>query len=162
MSIFLTNLPSKQDNVNMENPDSLSALRPAMAGFFHAYQAFTAGADRMLAERGLARMHHRILFFVAYQPGLSVGALLALLGVSKQALNLPLRQLTQAGLIEATPAAHDRRVKSLQLTDSGRALEAALCTEQQRLLGVAAASMGEDDARRWQAFNRALAGAREN
>ena len=48
-----------------------------MEAFFHAYKTFTAKPDEMLARRGLARVHHRILFFVAHYPGLSVKDLLA-------------------------------------------------------------------------------------
>uniref|UniRef100_UPI001F55C3F4 MarR family winged helix-turn-helix transcriptional regulator n=1 Tax=Pseudomonas aeruginosa TaxID=287 RepID=UPI001F55C3F4 len=57
-----------------------------MEAFFFAYQAFTTKPDEMLARRGLGRVHHRVLFFIARYPGLSVKELLALLGVTKQAL----------------------------------------------------------------------------
>ena len=43
--------------------------------------------------------HHRALYFVGRHPGLSVNALLGILGVSKRALNAPLRQLIERGLI---------------------------------------------------------------
>ena len=71
----------------------------AMEAFFLGYQAFTAKADEMLARRGLGRVHHRILFFIARYPGLSVKELLAALGVSKQALNIPLRRLTKQAAV---------------------------------------------------------------
>ncbi|MCO2652670.1 MarR family transcriptional regulator [Pseudomonas aeruginosa] len=70
-----------------------------MEAFFFAYQAFTTKPDEMLARRGLGRVHHRVLFFIARYPGLSVKELLALLGVTKQALNIPLRQLLEMNLI---------------------------------------------------------------
>lgn len=40
----------------------------AMEAFFFGYQAFTAKPDEMLAKRGLSRVHHRILFFIAKYP----------------------------------------------------------------------------------------------
>ena len=55
-------------------------------------------------ERGLGRVHHRILYFVARSPGIAVNALLGVLDVSKQALHAPLRELVDKGLIAATPA----------------------------------------------------------
>ena len=51
-----------------------------MEAFFFAYQAFTTKPDEMLARRGLGRVHHRVLFFIARYPGLSVKELLTLLG----------------------------------------------------------------------------------
>ena len=65
----------------MKSAANHTLLRDAMKAFFHAYQAFTDKPDEMLAKRGLARVHHRILFFVALHPGLSVKDLLACLGV---------------------------------------------------------------------------------
>ena len=52
-----------------------------------ALRAVIAEPDRILAARGLTRMHHRILFFVAHSPGMSVGELQTTLDVTKQALN---------------------------------------------------------------------------
>ena len=42
-----------------------TAQQAAMEAFFFGYQAFTAKPDEMLAKRGLSRVHHRILFFIA-------------------------------------------------------------------------------------------------
>ncbi|MCO1695624.1 MarR family transcriptional regulator [Pseudomonas aeruginosa] len=49
-----------------------------MEAFFFAYQAFTTKPDEMLARRGLGRVHHRVLFFIARYPGLSVKEALGL------------------------------------------------------------------------------------
>ncbi len=68
---------------------------------FFGFRAVTAEPDRILAERGLGRVHHRILYFVGRSPGIRVGALLTTLGVSRQALNRPLRALLRAGLVES-------------------------------------------------------------
>ena len=42
-----------------------TAQQAALAAFFFGYQAFTAKPDEILARRGLSRVHHRILFFIA-------------------------------------------------------------------------------------------------
>ncbi len=145
-------------DVNMPDNYNATEVRQTMAAFFHAYQAFTAKPDQMLAKRGLARVHHRILFFVAYQPGLNVGELLQALGVSKQAINLPLRRLIADGLIETHSASHDRRVKLLQLSPAGLALEQALFQEQQHLLTQAFKQLDPQASAHWLALNQTLAG----
>ncbi len=134
--------------------------RQAMEAFFFGYQAFTAKPDEMLARRGLSRVHHRILFFIASYPELSVTELLAMLGVSKQALNIPLRQLIEMDLVQAVPAEQDKRKRLLCLTGDGRKLEQALQREQTRLLARAFEDAGEEAVAGWMAVNRALAGAR--
>ena len=80
-----------------------------MEAFFFGYQAFTAKADEMLERRGLSRVHQRIVFFIARYPGLSVKELLGVLGVSKQALNAPLRQLMAMDLVQSAAPENDKR-----------------------------------------------------
>ena len=72
-------------------PKGQAELNEAWRVMHFALRAVIAGPDRILATRGLTRMHHRILFFVAHTPGMSVGELQATLDVTKQALNAPLR-----------------------------------------------------------------------
>ncbi|RXL39562.1 MarR family transcriptional regulator, partial [Citrobacter sp. AAK_AS5] len=52
-------------------------LREAIELLYFSYREFTAGPDRILAERGLSRVHHRILYFVGRSPGIPINALLA-------------------------------------------------------------------------------------
>jgi DNA-binding MarR family transcriptional regulator len=132
-------------------------LRPAMAAFFHAYMAFTNKPDEILARRGLARVHHRIMFFIASQSALSVKELLALLGVSKQAINTPMRQLIEMGLITTTADPLDKRVKRLGLTEAGTRLEQELHLQQVQLLERAFAHTGLDTAQSWLKVNQQLA-----
>lgn len=134
-----------------------AAQQVAMAAFFFAYQAFTAKPDEILARRGLSRVHHRILFFIAQNPGLSISELLAYLGVSKQALNIPLRQLLEMHLVHSSPALNDKRKRELGLTREGEKLEQALRKEQTRLLQRALDSAGSEAMSGWLTFNQALA-----
>ncbi len=92
-------------------------MNEALALFYFAYKTFTEKPDEIIKEYGIQRVHHRILFFIARFPGLSVNELLSLLEISKQALHGPLRQLVEKGLIESNEATHDRRVKQLSLTE---------------------------------------------
>lgn len=128
-----------------------------MEAFFFSYRAFTAKPDEMLERRGLSRVHHRILFFIARNPGLSVSELLSALGVTKQALNVPLRQLLERDLIRSEACDNDKRRRLLELTAEGGKLEKALRQEQGRLLQRAFDEAGEDAVRGWLAVNQAIA-----
>lgn len=66
-------------------------LRRGIEAMFFAYRAFTADPDLILAEMDYGRAHHRALHFIHRSPGLTVTALLAVLGVTKQSLNRVLR-----------------------------------------------------------------------
>ena len=131
--------------------------RQIMESFFLGYQAFTAKPDEMLARRGLSRVHHRILFFIASYPDLSVKELLSYLGVSKQALNTPLRQLIEMHLVESLTAEDDKRKRMLRFTAEGAKLEQALRREQVRLLQRTFDDAGEQAVDGWLAVNQALA-----
>lgn len=131
--------------------------RQIMESFFLGYQAFTAKPDEMLARRGLSRVHHRILFFIASYPDLSVKELLSYLGVTKQALNTPLRQLIEMHLVESLTAEDDKRKRMLRFTAEGAKLEQALRREQVRLLQRAFDDAEEQAVDGWLAVNQALA-----
>ncbi|MCG4455759.1 MULTISPECIES: MarR family winged helix-turn-helix transcriptional regulator [unclassified Pseudomonas] len=135
---------------------NVTTQQAAMEAFFFGYQAFTAKADEMLARRGLSRVHHRILFFIAKYPGLSMKELLAYLGVSKQALNTPLRQLLEMGLVESLAAEDDKRKRLLGFTAEGAKLELALRREQAKLLQRAFGEVGEEAVQGWLEVNQAL------
>lgn len=128
----------------------------ALEAFFFGYQAFTAKADEMLARRGLSRVHHRILFFIAKYPSLSMKELLGYLGVSKQALNTPLRQLLEMGLVQSLAAVDDKRKRLIGLTTEGAKLEKALRREQVKLLQRAFDDAGETAASGWLQVNQTL------
>ncbi len=135
--------------------------RIAMEAFFHAYMAFTAKPDEILAERGLARVHHRILFFIGHYPGLSVKDLLGHLCVTKQAVNTPLRQLTGLGLMTSQTAWHDKRVKQLFLTEAGKTLEASLYGAQVDFLERSFKDCDPRQVEGWLAVNRSMARDRQ-
>lgn len=128
----------------------------AMEAFFFGYQAFTAKADEMLERRGLSRVHQRIVFFIARYPSLSVKELLAVLGVSKQALNMPLRQLMEMHLVNSVASETDKRKRLLELTAEGERFEQALRREQVKLLERVFTEAGEAAVNGWLAVNLAL------
>lgn len=138
-------------------PKGQTALNEAWRVMHFALRAVIAEPDRILATRGLTRMHHRILFFVAHTPGMSVGELQSTLDVTKQALNAPLRQLQVQGLIELAKADHDARVREIRLTSEGVALEAKLTGEQEKLFAYAFATAGAQAHEGWRAVMLELA-----
>src|SRR4051812_12928203 len=95
----------------------------ALAYLHFAFRAVVEKPDRILEKRGLSRVHHRILYFVREHAGVDVGGLLAILGVTKQALHKPLQELVDAQLVSSTPVG---RRRELRLTAKGTALEAQL------------------------------------
>ncbi|PTT33442.1 MarR family winged helix-turn-helix transcriptional regulator [Pseudomonas sp. HMWF021] len=139
--------------LDLKNPAS---QQQAMEAFFFSYQAFTAKADEMLERRGLSRVHQRIVFFIARYPNLSVKQLLALLGVSKQALNMPLRQLQEMHLVDSVASQEDKRKRLLELTAEGAKFEQTLRREQVKLLEKVFAEAGEAAVNGWLAVNMAL------
>ncbi len=129
--------------------------------FHFAFRAFTARPDAILADMGLGRLHHRILYFVARRPGQRMSDLLATLGISKQALHGPLRQLVESGLVEVTADPDDRRGRCLALTTQGKALEAQLFATQRELLAKVFRQQGAEAEAGWRQIMTALAeGAR--
>ena len=96
-----------------------------------AYRDFDVEADALLAEHGLGRAHHRVIYFVGRHPAISVGELIGLLGITKQSLGRVLGRLVEDGFVGQRPAPDDRRRRLLTLTEAGAALERRL-TERQR------------------------------
>lgn len=140
----------------MIDPKRQEQLRESIELFYFAYRAFTSRPDRILQQRGLGRVHHRILYFVGRNPGVFVNDLLNILDVSKQALNAPLRQLIEMKLVTAEAAPHDRRYKQLRLTDAGEKLESQLTgTQLRHLASVFEAADGKAE-KAWQAIMRTL------
>jgi DNA-binding MarR family transcriptional regulator len=142
-------------------------LNEALVLLHFGYRRIVDEPDRILAQRKLGRVHHRIMYFVGRNPGVSVGDLCATLDVTKQALHRPLQQLVAERLVEASsvaPGAHDgeadRRVKHLRLTKDGATLEARLSGLQRRLLAAAFEAAGPSGEAGWRRAMRAL-GARD-
>jgi len=99
---------------------------------FFAYRDFTSDPDKILAEYGFGRAHHRIVHFVNRMPGLTVAELLDVLKITKQSLARVLKQLIDTGHIVQIQGPRDRRQRELYPTAKGRALALALARPQSR------------------------------
>jgi DNA-binding MarR family transcriptional regulator len=76
-------------------------------------------ADERLAARKMGRVHHRLLYFAHFTPGITVSELLSVLGVKHQNIQGPLRELIAEGYILTRASAQDGRVKQLYCSRKG-------------------------------------------
>ncbi len=121
------------------------------------FRNITEGPDRMLAQRGLARAHHRILYFIGRAGEVPMSELLHILGISRQALHRPMKQLREQGLIAARPDPADKRNLILSLTDEGRGFERALTEPQKQMFAAARAEAGDAALTGWREIMEVLA-----
>lgn len=110
--------------------------------FFFAYRDFVEDPDRILAEYGFGRAHHRVLHFVARQPGLTVADLLDTLRITKQSLNRVLKELIETGFVEQRTGRADRRQRLLFATGTGGELALRLARLQTGRISQALAAAG--------------------
>ena len=92
-------------------------LRRGIELLFYAYRDFTAEPDAILARYKFGRAHHRVIYFVGRNPGITVGELLAILRITKQSLSRVLGHLVRDEFIRPRHGARDRRRRLLYLTD---------------------------------------------
>ena len=118
-------------------------IRRGIELLYFGYTSMIRGADAILEAQGLGRAHHRALYFIARRPGLSVGELIGLLGITKQSLGRVLGDLQNRELVEQKIGTNDRRQRLLTLTASGAALEARLFTELERSMARAYGEAGQ-------------------
>ena len=107
---------------------------------FFAYRDFVGDPDRILAEYGFGRAHHRVLHFVDRYPGLTIAELLDILRITKQSLNRVLKDLIEQGYVAQKTGTSDRRQRLLYCTQTGAALAADLTRVQTRRLTRALAA----------------------
>ncbi len=102
------------------------ALRRGIELLFYAYRDFTNEADAILLEIGLGRAHHRVIYFVGKNPGMTVSDLLNILRITKQSLSRVLSRLISEDYVHQKIGCMDKRQRLLFLTSKGSELEAQL------------------------------------
>jgi DNA-binding MarR family transcriptional regulator len=128
---------------------------------FFAYRDFTGDADRLLARYGFGRAHHRTIYFVGRNPGITVGDLLAILKITKQSLARVLGELMRGGFVVQRADNRDRRRRRLYLSDEALAMERMLSEAQAERLGAAIAAAGPEAARGFRAVLREMIDAED-
>src|SRR5690349_19944091 len=86
-------------------------LDDALELMYFGWRGMPLAADNYLATLGMARAHHLILYVVARRPGISVGKLIEVIGVSKQAMNQPLSLLLKRKFVTSERSAEQHRSK---------------------------------------------------
>jgi len=117
-------------DLNNPNDDREAELNRALEAMYFGFKAFIAKPDERLSELSLARVHHRILYFVGRNPACSVSELLQKLRATKQYINQPLGRLVESEYIETCLDEKDRRIKRLCLSTKGYTLENELSGKQ--------------------------------
>lgn len=130
-------------------------LRQGIEMLFYAYRDFTAEPDAILARYGFGRAHHRAIYFIGCNTGISVTELLDILKITKQSLSRVLGTLVEQEFVEQRADPADRRRKQLSLTEKGRALERDLSNTQ---MARFASAYREAGAEAVEGFRRVLIG----
>lgn len=103
-----------------------------LSTIFFAYQEFASLVD--LSQYNLSKNQHRMLFIISSLEDVNIKKILVLIGISKQAANVAIRDLMDNGLVTEHRSTVDKRVKYLKLTPAGLALTNKINLEQKRLL----------------------------
>ncbi|MCP5381764.1 MAG: MarR family transcriptional regulator [Kordiimonadaceae bacterium] len=109
---------------------------------YFAYRDFIAWPDAVLQKYGFGRAHHRVLFFVNQNPGMTVAELLEILNITKQSLSRVLGSLINKGYIIQDVGREDRRQRLLNLTDKGITLLGEITEHQKEQMLNACKSAG--------------------
>lgn len=128
-------------------------LGKGIEAMFFAYRGFTADPNRILADHGYGRAHHRVLHFINRHPGTAISTLVPIFGVARQSLNRVLRTLIRDGLAESRVGLHDKRERHMYLTGAGQALERELSAAQRSRMRAAYRAAGPEAV---QGFRRVL------
>jgi DNA-binding MarR family transcriptional regulator len=135
----------------------LDELDAALELMYYGWRGMTLTADEYLATLGLSRPHHRILYVVARQPDISIGALIEILGISKQAASRPLSQLLERKLLTSKRSVEQHRSKLLRLTPEGQRIEQRASGYERKVLREAFDRVGPRGADAWMAVMGAIA-----
>jgi DNA-binding MarR family transcriptional regulator len=112
---------------------------------FFVQVALVKDSDAVLAKMGYGRAHHRALYFIARQPGITSKDLTDNLGISNQALAKVLGTLIQDGLVTQKSDAADRRLKRCEVTTTGMQLLRKVFRSQSARIERAVASVSGAD-----------------
>lgn len=119
-------------------------LRQGIELIFYAYRDFTAEPDAILAKYRFGRAHHRVIYFVGRNPGITVSELLSILKITKQSLSRVLSQLVREEFITQKQGTRDRRQRLLELTPKGNDLEKQLTHNQRDRIAKAYREAGAE------------------
>ncbi|SEK22822.1 DNA-binding transcriptional regulator, MarR family [Roseateles sp. YR242] len=129
---------------------ALHPLDGALLLMHFAFRGLVVQADQYLAKHGLSRVHHRILYVIARTDGISIGGLLEVLGITKQALHRPMKHLQDHGYVMAERDEHARRFKLLRLTAKGIKTERTASDHERAAMESALGGMSSSEQQAWR------------
>lgn len=136
--------PTVKESPALPNVDEGKIDFDTIELFFFAYRDFVSDPDAILEKLDYGRAHHRVVYFVSRQPGMTVADLLDTLQITKQSLARVLKQLIDDGYIRQMAGPEDRRQRRLYPTLTGRELALALSEPQSRRIDKALETMKPD------------------
>lgn len=148
--------PAKKQLPEMPHIDDKSIDFETIELFFFAYRDFVSDPDEILEKIGYGRAHHRVVYFVSRQPGMTVADLLSILRITKQSLARVLKELIEQGYIRQMTGPADRRQRRLYPTLAGRELALALSDPQSRRIAHAFSSLSGDQKQAVRTFLSAM------
>jgi len=137
-------------------PNRQNELNQALESMHFGFRAMVYKPDERLAQLGLSRIHHRLLYFIGRNPGCSINELLQIMRITKQYLNRPLRQMIELGHIKQTTDSRDRRIKRLDLSTKGKKLEFELTEVQRRRFADIFKQAGPKAEKHWRKVMKLL------
>jgi DNA-binding MarR family transcriptional regulator len=134
-------MPKQVDQVNQKPVDD---VLETMHAIMHLYRS---AQHRSLRDgpNDLAHMEVKALGFFARHPGATQSELVAHSGRDKAQVARQIRALRERGLLEAVADETDRRSARLHLSEQGRAVHAALHSNDGRLKEAALQGFTEQD-----------------
>ncbi|MEU1480981.1 MarR family winged helix-turn-helix transcriptional regulator [Streptomyces sp. NPDC001668] len=119
---------------------------PMSYAIFQLARAHRARAAAMLREMDLHPGQELLLMQLLDRDGQTQSELLESVGLDHSTVSKSLRRMQDAGLLVREPAAHDRRVMVVHLTDKGRAMREPLAAMWRALEETSAANLSAQQA----------------
>jgi DNA-binding MarR family transcriptional regulator len=110
---------------------------------FQLARAHRAYAAALLREMDLHPGQELLLMQLFDRDGQTQSELLDIVGLDHSTVSKSLRRMQDAGLLVREPAAHDRRVMVVHLTDKGRAMREPIAALWQTLEEASARNLSE-------------------
>lgn len=124
-------------------------LNQALEAMHFGFRAMVYKPDQRLGELGLSRIHHRLLYFIGRNSNCSISELLQILGISKQYMHRPLKQLIDRNYVIQATDGNDRRIKRLKLSAHGVQLEFELSDLQRQQMDEIFRQLGPQAEKNW-------------
>lgn len=140
----------------MRDLPSTAGGGPMSYAIFQLARAHRSYAAALLREMDLHPGQELLLMQLFDRDGQTQSELLAGVGLDHSTVSKSLRRMQEAGLVAREPAAHDRRVVVVHLTEKGRATRASITALWQELEEASARDLDADQVKAFIATAHAV------